>query len=366
MFYKYTIFINENNDVIQANHVFLSKEIDQSCVFKQLSTLKANKAIGLDNISARLLKSASSVIAPLLTKLFNMSLSMSKFPTLWKCAKVVALFKSGDKYNVTNYHPISILPTMSKILERAVFEQFYSYLSSNNLLSTKQFGFKPRLSTTVALAEFCDNILTGMENGKVTGAAFLDMAKAFDTVDHPILHSKLSKLGVRNSEINWFKSYLSQRSQVTKFGNCVSKPLPVTVGVPQGSILGPLLFIVYVNDLPNSLKYCDITLYADDSAIHCTETTPEEMKFKMNTDLYNLANWFSKNKLTLNISKSKFMIFGHSARTSPFSTLSLTVCGKELHRVESFKYLEVTLNQRLSWEDHIANIATKVKKRIEF
>ena len=159
-------------------------------MLKQLSQLKSNKAIGLDNISARLPKSGAIVIVPILTSIFNKSISTHKFPSLWKCAKAVALFKSGNKTDPSNYRPICPT-TISKIFERAVFEQLYSYLSLNNLLSQSQFGFRPRLSTSIALSEFCDNILIGMKKGKVTGAAFLDLSKAFDTVDHTILRMKL-------------------------------------------------------------------------------------------------------------------------------------------------------------------------------
>ena len=184
--------------------IFLLQNIRQDFVLNQLSYLKPNKAIGLDNVSTRLLKSGATILAPVLASLFNKSITSLEFPSPWKRAKVVALFKSGKKTDPRNYRPISVLPTISKILERAVFKQLYSYLSSNNLLSSNQFGFRPRLSTTIALSDFCDNVLTSMEKGQVTGAEFLDLSKAFDTVDHCILRMKLQYLGVSPTVISWF------------------------------------------------------------------------------------------------------------------------------------------------------------------
>ena len=218
--------------------------VDELFVTSQLKSLKANKATGLDNISARLLKDAAEVIAPSVTLLLNRSTSSHTFPSIWKCAKVIALFKAGDKERATNYRPISLLPTLSKLLERAVHIQFYEYLAKNKLLNEKQYGFRPKCSTTTSLSKVADEILAKMENGQLCGAVLLDLSKAFDTVNHSILITLA--LGVCNEDLAWIKSYLNSQTLRTASGPELSDPLPCNVGVPQGSILGPLFFIIYI------------------------------------------------------------------------------------------------------------------------
>ena len=169
---------------------------------------------------------------------------------------------------MSNYRPITVLPILSKILERLVHAQIYSYLSENKILSQSQFGFRPKLSTSTALAFFTDSILDNADNGLITASVFLDSSKAFDTVDHNILLHKLKLIGLDSKSLNWFESYLSNRLQKTSISNTLSSPLLVSVGVPQGSILGPLLFTIYVNEMPNIIKHCKIILYADDTLLH--------------------------------------------------------------------------------------------------
>ena len=227
--------------------------VTEKFVLNELKRLKTNMAIELDLISARLLKDSATVIYKRLTVLFNRSLDGGIYPTIWKHGRVVALFKSGDRTDCNNYRPITILPTISKILERAVHQQLYTYLEEQNILTSKQFGFRPRLSTVTALMHFTDTILQNLDNGSMTGVVFLDLTKAFDTVDYDLLLRKLRAIGVDAQALRWLHSYHMNRQVVTLIRSTQSACCEVPVGVPQGSIYGPLLFIVFVNDLPSAL-----------------------------------------------------------------------------------------------------------------
>ena len=223
------------------------------------------------------------------------------------------------------------------------------YLRDNNLLSQKQFGFRLNSSTVAASAMFTDKTLSAMDKGQLTGAVFIDLTKAFDTVNHSILLSKLCSLGVLNASpaYNWFESYLSNRCQVTVCNGTKSSPETVQIGVPQGSILGPLLFKLYINDLPDYLEHCDVTLYADDTVLFISDKSLHNIKSYMNSDLEKLNNWLKLNHLTLSISKSKFMIIASSQRLNKIDSISFKVDNIDLDEVSSFKYLGIVINNRL-------------------
>ena len=244
--------------------------------------------------------------------------------------------------------------------------QLYSYLRDNNLLSQKQFGFRLNSSTVTASAMFTDKILLAMDKGQLTGAVFIDLTKAFDTVNHSILLSKLCSLGVPNASpaYNWFESYLSNRCQVTVCNGIKSSPETVQIGVPQGSILGPLLFTLYINDLLDYLEHCDVTLYADDTVLFISDKSLHNIKSHMNSDLEKLNNWLKLNYLTLSISKSKFMIIGSSQRLNKIDSISFKVDNMDLDEVSSFKYLGIVINNRLTWQDHVDQMFSKINKKL--
>ena len=201
--------------------------------------MKTNKATGLDQINAKLLKDSASSTVSGLTKIFNASLHSQTFPDIWKKGKITPLFKSNDPTAPNNYRPITILPIISKIMERIVHRQVYKFLREHNLITSEQFGFRPNLSTNIALTRVTEEILLNIDNKLTIGAVFIDLRKAFDTVDHTLLIAKLENIGFSVPVINWITSYLSSRTVVTSINNITSTPKPVTVGVPQGSILGP-------------------------------------------------------------------------------------------------------------------------------
>jgi hypothetical protein len=216
--------------VQEPEFYFVFQPITENFVLNQLKSLKTNKAIDLDNISARLIKDVSVVICKPLTCLYNHSLHSAVFPDIWKMGRVTALFKSGSRLDANNYRPITVLPTLSKILEKAVHTQVYDFLITNKLLTPNQFGFHEKLSTAVVLAKFTDTILKNMD-GQLTGVAFLDLSKAFDTVNHSRLLLKLKSIGFSCHVCEWFKSYLTYRCQVTVVDNKQSSVKPVNVGV---------------------------------------------------------------------------------------------------------------------------------------
>ena len=249
---------------------FQFKNISPSKVLKLLNSVKIAKATGLDKISNKILKLAAPVIYKSLTDLFNFSITSGEFPSDWKVAKVCPLFKSGEKCDANNYRPISVLPSTARVFERILFEQIYRHLSNNKLLYSRQSGFRSLHSTVSALLDMMNDWCFNIDRGMVNGVLFLDLKKAFDTVDHKILLKKLEFYGFEGITLHWFQSYLADRQQVCCVNGVVSSTKTISCGVPQGSILGPLLFLIYVNDMPKCLGYGTARLFADDTNLTFT------------------------------------------------------------------------------------------------
>ena len=249
---------------------FAFQPVSVSDVYKSLSELNTNKAAGMDGVSNRLLRSCASALAEQLCHLFNLLLAKSVFPLSWKSAIVNPIFKQkGERSVPTNYRPIALLPCLSKVLEGFVRKQLLSYCLENDLLPDEQYGFLRKRSTTWQLLAVLDQWERALEEGHCIHASFLDVAKAFDRVNHDLLLSRLSSLGVQGSELAWFGSYLQDRHISTTVDGALSSLLPITSGVPQGSVLGPLLFILYFRDLPTAVSN-DCALFADDTLIFNT------------------------------------------------------------------------------------------------
>uniref|UniRef100_A0A8C5Q641 Reverse transcriptase domain-containing protein n=1 Tax=Leptobrachium leishanense TaxID=445787 RepID=A0A8C5Q641_9ANUR len=321
---------------------------------------------GPDQIPAIMLQIRAPAIANPVASLINESLVTGYIPKLWKNARVVPIHKSGDSTLISNYHPISLLLVMSKILGKCVYTQLRDYYQSSNYLTPDQSGFRPNHSTTTALLKVCNDIQAGIEQGDLTGAIFLDFAKAFDTVDHGILLQKLKNSGITEHTLTWFQLYVSNRLQHVAISGSSSFPLPVTCRVPQGSILGPLLFTIFINDLPNICKASTVHMYADDTVNYTRNQISHSWRpcCKNNSEV---ETWIADNKLFLNTNKTVTMLFGTAPKLHKLQNPHLHVRTKSndtLTTVTSLKYLGMWLDPNLSFGPHIEKLSSKLYPKL--
>lgn len=354
----YSNFVNSN--VVNSSFSFttiLPIEVQQA-----ISEIKSGSAVGIDDLEIKFIKVASHVLAYPLCDLFNLSISTCKVPVMWKCARVTPLYKSGDPLDPNNYRTISIISNVVKILEKIIFKRLFKYINEFSILSPNQSGFRPNFSTTTALSKFVNDVTSSLDNNLSTGAIFIDLTKAFDLVDHYILLDKLYNIGLSEQSILWFSSYLHYRRQCVIVNDSFSQFVIMDKGVPQGSCLGPLLFSIFINDLPQICVDSQILLYADDTVIYSSKRDINLIQSSLQFDFNIIQRWLSDNGLILNKSKSYSMLFStRSVRYNQCNSLSIKFSDRLLmEHVEKFKYLGLWLDSSLSFRPHIDSIVRKV------
>ena len=319
---------------------FRFKKIHPKSVFAILSKLKNGKANGMSMIPNKILKSAKDIISESLTDIFNASLESNTFPDDLKVAKVTPIFGNGERNDLQNYRPISVLCTVARVLEKPIYQQVCDYLMENSILNNCQWGFRSSYSTALALIDCTNNWLSGIDNGKINSTILLDVKKAFDTIDHDILLRKLSHYGISHTELEFFRSYLCNRLQCCSVNGHTSSFKMINSGVPQGSILGPLLFIIYVNDLPLRIENCHVTMYTDDTRSSNGISTVEDITRNFIPDFKNVMDWSKVNNLSLNVKKTEFILTGTTQNILKIGDLlAIRVQGPTVKRVYKAKYL---------------------------
>ena len=345
------------------NSMFLNDctEHEISNIIKELTIGKAS------DIPISVIKKCSTVLSPVLAIHFNYLMRIGQFPDQLKLGKISPIFKKGNEELMENYRPVSTLPILSKIFEKIIYTRLYNYFVSQGILYDKQFGFRKNHSTTHALNYSVSQIQEGIKNNEHVLGIFIDLSKAFDTIDHSILLKKLEHYGIRGHTLSLLDSYLKNRTQIVSVLNETSEPLSVVYGVPQGSCLGPLLFLIYINDLGKIAQDCEIILFADDTNIFIKSKSLCVTYERANAILQKILDYMTCNKLHINLEKSCYMHFSkgknevevvNSDNTEKLYKLKINQ--HELPKVSHTKFLGVIIDDKLSWSDHIKALTKKL------
>ena len=339
---------------------FFIKPVTPSEIIKLINDLNIDKTVPSTSGPIKLLKLAAPKIAKHLCSLFNRCISEGVFPDCLKIAEVIPLFKTGSKSFVWNFRPISILPPLSKVFEKCLHSRLFEFLEFHKVLDINQFGFKAKCSTENAVLKLCDELSSNFNTKSITCTVFLDLRKAFDTINHKILLQKLSFYGIRGVALKLFESYLESRSQYCIVNCTKSTKKLITCGVPQGSVLGPLLFLVYVNDI-NLVSNFKINLFADDSCLSLSNKSAVNLEKNVNNELNKIDLWLKTNKLSLNIEKTSYIIFTNRKLQHNFK---ITIGSATIKRQSQTKYLGIILDEHLTWTPHIQMLQKKMASAV--
>ena len=356
------------SEEVKENFIFAN--ITEEIILDNLKKIKTKNSAGPDNISSRLLKEIIGVLLKPLVHVFNLSFKSGYIPPELKTAQIIPIFKNGseDKHSFNNYRPISLLSNFGKLLEKIAASQMIKYLNKFNILYIHQYGFRKGHSTMHPVIHFLDKIYKSLNknNPDYNLSIFIDLKKAFDTCDFNILLKKLSHYGFRGISNSWFENYLKNRFQYTYVNGVKSNLNTLYTGVPQGSVLGPLLFLILINDLANISQNLFSLLFADDTTFQISSNKLKDLFKLANLELEKASDWFKANKLTLNVSKTKYILFRKKNQQVDFSNLELKINGQTIERIgegctqSSFKFVGIHLDEFLSWEPHLKHVRGKL------
>lgn len=338
---------------------FVFEEITAEEIVQIAKQMPANKAAGADEITVNILKDNIEILCHPLKRIFNLSFESGMYPEELKTGRVTPIFKADDPNNITNYRPITLLSCINILFEKLIAKRMLSYIDKYNILTKNQHGFRKNYSTATAVHSATEAIYNALNNNHFALGIFLDIKKAFDSVNHEILLSKLERYGFRGPAIKFFRSYLTNRRQFVQIAQNKSSIKQIDNGVPQGSVLGPILFSLFINDYPSSLYSAQAVLYADDTALVVTHSSLTEVQSLGNKELQNTLKWFNANKLLLNTKKTKYVLFASHRKKGP-RLCTLKIGGVEIEQVHRYKYLGITLDASLHWAPHIEELSRKL------
>ena len=346
------------------DHSIFLVPTDKSEIEKLITGLPNKNSSGFDLVNNKLLKLIKTEIAIPLEIVFNQSIECGIFPDKMKLAEVVPLYKGKSRLEPGNYRPISLLPTISKILENIMYKRTYNFLNDNNQIYHSQYGFRAKHSCEHAIADLVGHVLKNQQQNRYTAALFLDLSKAFDTLNHALLLKKLELYGIRGVALNWFDSYLTGRKMRLK-NKCQDSHLNIhsswyslTHGAPQGLCLGLLLFLIFCNDLSLNLEYLSCIQFADDTTLYYADKNLDVLKCCVEHDLNIILDWFRANSLTLNVQKTNYLLFALDTRKH---AVYLNVDNVTIQPSSKTKFLGVIVDDRLEWSQHVKNVLTKMK-----
>ncbi len=342
-------------------HLMFLTAVDEREIIEITTKCKNKKSTDCDDIDMVILKKVITCIAKPLSYIYNLLFQSGTFLHKMKIAKVVPLFKTGNKHLFTNYRPFSLLPQFSKILEELFDSRLEKFIDKYPLLTDRQYGFRKRRSTSLAILDSIEHVTSAIDQKAYATGLFIDLKKAFDTIDHKILIKKLELYGIRGVVLDWVSSYLDNRKQYVQLGDSCSSCLDIVCGVPQESVLGPKLFILYINDICNVSDVLKPVLFANDTNIFCSGHDLKEVLSLVNSEMIKLKSWFNINKLSLDLSKTKKMLFGNGRK---ITRATPQIDGVDIERVTETKFLGVIIDENLNWKPHIKYLQSKVSKTI--